>query len=189
MAGVEWRPTGICVLKGLKAEAFIVHSDVEIFDVIICSVPAVVAVDAPLSLPSGRKSIEDRTGSHLRACDRVLLKRGIRFFPVTLGPMRKLTARGIGLKRLFEREGFMVIEVYPGGAQDILGIPRKQRGLDKLRQGLQHLRIQGLESSMNGDELDAVTAAYIGNLFLDGKTETLGTPQQSMIMPRESSIV
>ena len=37
---------------------------------------------------------------------------------------------------------FVVIEAYPGGAQDVLGIPRKQRGLDKLKAGLEKLGIK-----------------------------------------------
>jgi len=64
----------------------------------------IVAIDAPLSLPTGRKSIEQKTGVHLRECDKELLKRGIKFFPVTLGPMRKLTSRGITLRRILESD-------------------------------------------------------------------------------------
>jgi len=45
----------------------------------------VVAIDAPLSLPSGRKSIEQRTSVHLRGCDKQLLKRGTKFFSVAPG--------------------------------------------------------------------------------------------------------
>jgi hypothetical protein len=43
--------------------------------------------------------------------------------------MRKLTSRGIRLREILEAKGFCVIEVYPGGAQDVLGLARKQRGL------------------------------------------------------------
>jgi len=42
--------------------------------------------------------------------------------------MRKLTMRGIKLREIFQSQGFHVIEVYPGGAQDVLGIPRKREG-------------------------------------------------------------
>jgi predicted nuclease with RNAse H fold len=40
--------------------------------------------------------------------------------------MRKLTVRGMNLKRTLEGRKFIVIEVHPGGAQDVLGIARKQ---------------------------------------------------------------
>jgi predicted nuclease with RNAse H fold len=145
------------------------YSDEEILRETLRCKPEIVAVDAPLSLPPGRKTIEDRSGEHLRASDRELLRRGIRFFPITLGPMRKLTVRGIGLRRIFEEKGLKVIEVYPGGAQDVLGISRKQRGLEKLRAGLEQLGIVGLGGSESDHELDAVTCAYVGKLFLKEK--------------------
>jgi len=183
LAGVESRPTGLCVLKGLMAETFLVYTNEEIVRKVEESKPKIVAIDAPLSLPTGRKSIEQRTKVHLRECDRELLKRGIKFFPVTLGPMRKLTNRGITLRRILESKHFKVIEVYPGGAQDILRIPRKQQGLRRLRAGLEEFGIKRLNDKMNDHELDAVTCALVGRLFLEGKTITYGTREQTIVMP------
>jgi predicted nuclease with RNAse H fold len=184
LAGVESRPTGFCILADMKAETSLVYTDEEILAKIRESNPRVVAIDAPLSLPPGRKSLEERTDVHLRASDRELLKRGIRFFPVTLGPMRKLTERGISLKRILETEHFTVIEAYPGGAQDVLGIPRKQKGLDNLKAGLENLGIEGLNSQMSDHELDAVTCAYVGKLFLEGQAVTYGDPNDGIVMPK-----
>ncbi len=185
LAGVESRPTGLCVLRGLTAETLLTYSNEEIVRRIEETKPRVVAIDAPLSLPPGRKSIEERTSVHLRECDKELLKRGIRFFPITLGPMRKLTERGILLRKILEHKHFKVIEVYPGGAQDILRIPRKQRGLDKLRAGLKKQGIRGLNDQMTDHELDAVTCALVGKLFLEGKAEIYGTSEKAIIMPRQ----
>ena len=184
LAGVESRPTGFCILKGLMAETFLLYTNQEIVRKVEGSKPKVVAIDAPLSLPAGRKSIEQRTKVHLRECDKELLKRGIKFFPVTLGPMRKLTSRGITLRRILENKHFKVIEVYPGGAQDILGIPRKQQGLRSLREGLEKQGIKGLKDGMSNHELDAVTCALVGRLFLVGKTITYGTREQAIVMPK-----
>jgi predicted nuclease with RNAse H fold len=184
LAGVETRPTGFCVLDEMKAETQLVYNDKEILQKINKVKPKVIAIDAPLSLPKGRKSIEERTNVHLRECDKELLKRRIKFFPITLGPMRKLTERGIKLKGLLESKGFKVIEVYPGGAQDVLGIPRKQQGLCKLRNGLGKLGIKGLTKNMTDHELDAVTSAYVGKLFLEGNSETLGS-KNGIVMPKE----
>jgi len=184
LAGVESRPTGLCVLEGWFAETFLVYTNEEIVKKIEESKPKVVAIDAPLSLPSGRKSIEQKTKVHLRECDRELLKRGIKFFPVTLGPMRKLTIRGITLRRTLESKHFKVIEVYPGGAQDILKIPRKQQGLRRLRAGLEEQGIKGLTDRMNDHELDAVTCALVGKLYLERKTITYGTREQAIVMPK-----
>jgi len=184
LAGVESRPTGLCILKGLMAETFLVYTNEEILRKTEESKPKIVAIDAPLSLPTGRKSIEQKTNVHLRECDKELLKRVIKLFPVTLGPMRKLTSRGIILRRILESKHFKVIEVYPRGAQDILKIPRKQQGLSGLKAGLEQSRIKGLNDSMNDHELDAVTCALVGELFLEGKTVTYGTQEQAIIMPR-----
>jgi predicted nuclease with RNAse H fold len=186
LAGVETRPTGFCLLTGMKAETSLVYLDKEIIDKTIRCNPKVVAIDAPLCLPPGRKNIEERTNIHLRESDRELLKMGIKLFPITLGPMRKLTERGIRLKDKFESEKLIVIEAYPGGAQDVLGIPRKQKGLEKLRKGLEKLGIQGLNSEMSDHELDAVTCAFVGNFFFEGKSITYGAPNQGIVMPKNS---
>ncbi len=183
LAGAESRPTGFCILRGMEAEAFTVYRDEEITREIVEIKPEVVAVDAPLSLPAGRDSIEERTNVHLRECDKELLRRGIKFFPITLGSMRRLTTRGMRLKKILEEKRFKVIEVYPGGAQDVLKIPRKQRGLEGLRRGLEKLKITGLTDRMNDHELDAVTCAYVGKLFLDEKAVAYGTAEQTIVMP------
>ncbi len=186
LAGVENRPTGLCTFKDMTAETALVYTDQEILQAIEAANPNVIAIDAPLSLPPGRKSIDERTSVHLRESDRELLRRGIKFFPITLGPMRKLTERGIKLRKTLETRHFKVIEVYPGGAQDILGIPRKQRGLDKLKEGLEKIGVKGLNSQMSDHELDAVTCAFVGKLFLEGKSVAYGTPGQAIIMPKEA---
>jgi predicted nuclease with RNAse H fold len=169
----------------MKVETLLVYMDEEILDKIKENNPKVVAIDAPLSLPAGRKSIEQRTNVHLRECDKELLRRGIKFFPITLGPMRQLTSRGISLRKTLENKHFTVIEVYPGGAQDILGIPRKQKGLVKLRAGLERMGIKGLNSRMSDHELDAVTCALVGKFWLEGKAITYGTPERGIVMPNE----
>jgi len=184
LAGVKTRPSGFCVLKKMKVETKLLYSNEVIIKEIQEIKSRIISIDAPLTLPPGRKSIEERTKSHFRECDRELLKRRIKFFPITLGPMRKLTERGIKLKKILEDKGFRVIEVYPGGAQDVLKIPRKQKGLKKLREGLEKLGIKGLNKKMSDHELDAVTCALVGKMFLEGKTETLGDPEDGIVMPK-----
>ena len=185
LAGVETRPTGFCRLKDTIAETTVLFNNKDIIEKTQKAQPAIVAIDAPLYLPPGRASLEERNGPHLRESDRELIRMGIKFFPATLGPMRKLTARGIKLRGAFEESGLRVIEAYPGGAQDILGIPRKQRGIDKLLTGLQALGIKGLNRAMNDHELDAVTSAYVGKLFLESKAVEYGTPGEGIVLPRK----
>jgi predicted nuclease with RNAse H fold len=185
LAGSSARPTGFCVLDGEVARTATLFSDEEIVSECLEAEPKVVAIDAPLALPKGRKSLEERESVHLRECDRALLRMGIRFFPVTLGPMRKLTKRGMELKKTLEGHGLDVIEVYPGAAQDVLNIPRKQKGLEKLREGLERLGIRGTSERNTGDELDAVTSAWVGKCYLEGNYLALGDPDEMlMILPR-----
>jgi len=183
LAGSPKRNTGICTLeKDNITFCTIVHTDQEIIRYVEKEEPALITIDAPLNLPPGRKSIEDKNGEHFRPCDRELLRRNIRFFPITLGPMRLLTKRGIHLKRVLARRGYAVIEVYPGAAQDIWHTGRKQDGLSRLRRGLQKLGVKGLNKKMGGDELDAVTAALVGQLLLRGKAEVLGNFKRGAIV-------
>jgi predicted nuclease with RNAse H fold len=191
LAGSPKRNTGICTLnKNHITFCTILHTDREIMNYIGKENPTLIAIDAPLNLPPGRKSIEDKNGEHFRPCDRELLRRGIRFFPITLGPMRLLTRRGIRLKRALKTRGYAVIEVYPGAAQDIWHTGRKQDGLSKLRKGLEKLGVKGLNKKMNGDELDAVTAALVGQLFLRGKAEVLGNFKQgAIVIPHTKEMV
>lgn len=135
-----------------------------------------VAVDAPLSLP--------RKGGNqaYRECDRRLVEMGVRLLPLTLPPMRMLTLRGMRLKRRLERLGYRVVEVYPGGAQDILGIPRKRKGLEELRRGLESLGLKGLRSDASADELDAATCALVGWMYLQGRCMEVGDPEEGIII-------
>jgi predicted nuclease with RNAse H fold len=182
LAGAPRRPTGICVLRGLKAQTHIAFSNEEILQRVYQSRPGLVAIDAPLSLPSGRKTIHDRSGEHFRECDRELQRRGIRFFPITLGPMRLLTERGLTLKAKIETMGYRVVECYPGAAQDVWGIPRQHRDLRGLLAGLKELGVKGLTKETTSDELDAVTGALTGRWFQFGRGEMLGG-KEGIIIP------
>lgn len=185
LGGVEHKPTGVCVLRGFKAETFLLSTDKEILGLVKELKPDLAAVDAPLTLPPGRRSMEERTGRHLRPADEELLRRRIPFFPITLGPMRALTVRGIGLKRRVARLGVGVVEIYPGGAMDVWGIPRAKRNLAGLRRGLTKLGIRGLRADASDHELDAAAGALVGRLFLQGRAEVFGDFRSgAILMPR-----
>ena len=186
LAGVATHPTGICVIDSdLRISTCLLYTDADIVGQAIEAKPDVVAIDAPSALPGGRESLSKRSDVHLRECDRELLRMGIKFFPLTLGPMRQLTGRGIQLRVALEKKGLIVIETYPGAAQDMLHIPRKGRGLDKLAGGLSLAGIKGLDSTMSGHELDAVTCALVGIMYLRGEHRTIGDPDEMlMILPR-----
>ncbi|MCP8322813.1 MAG: DUF429 domain-containing protein [Candidatus Methylarchaceae archaeon HK02M2] len=190
LAGVEKRDSGICILnEKLMANTYILRRDIEIIEGMIKEGPELIAIDAPLSLPFGRCCLKDncscRKKGHLRQCDKELLNMKIKFFPLTLGPMRKLTMRGMKLKEKLEAKGLKVIEVYPGGAQDILNIPRKQKGISELKKGLMAIGIKSISQVTSDHELDAATSALVGKMYVEGNYLALGNPEEGlMIMPR-----
>lgn len=166
------------------------HTDSEIISRTIEARPRVVSIDAPLFLPRGRESLEKKGPPHLRECDKELLRMKIKFFPITLGPMRMLTSRGITLRQVFEREGLEVIESFPGAIQDILGMPRKQGGLSNLETALRRYGVSFArsESEFTGDELDAATSALVGLMYVNGEYRAIGDPGEGlMILPRTSA--
>ena len=57
----------------------------------------------------------------------------------------------------------------------------------KLRKGLEKLGLIGLDKKMNGDELDAVTGALVGRLFVQGKAEVLGNFKEGAIVIPKST--
>ncbi|MEM5853587.1 MAG: DUF429 domain-containing protein [Candidatus Aenigmatarchaeota archaeon] len=189
LAGSEKQVTGFCFMdENMNCETLALHSDREIIEKTLEINPDIIAIDAPLFLPKGRKSLEKSGPPHLRACDRELIKMKIKFFPITLGPMRKLTKRGIKLKKFFERNGYKVIESFPGAIQDILKLPRKQKGLEKLRKSLIKLGVKGdvEKEKITDDELDAITLALTGKMFLENNYLAIGDPEEGlMILPKK----
>ena len=187
LAGSEKRNTGFCVMdSGMKCRVATLHTDKEIRDATLKARPSVVSIDAPLFLPKGRKSIEDRGPPHFRECDRELQKMHIRFFPISLGPMRMLTVRGMKLRALFETQGLEVIESFPGAIQDLLHMPRKQEGLPRLARALREYGIDlgKPDQDLNGDELDGTTSALVGLMYKQGRYRAIGDPTEGlMILP------
>ncbi len=190
LAGSPNRPTGACAIgDGLRVQCSVLHSDKEILEFVRKSRTRFVAVDAPLALPKGRHCLGEhcRGRAHFRACDRVLMRMGIKFFPITIGPMRTLTSRGIRLTKMLKRLRVQVFETYPGAAQDLLRIPRKQYGLQALQQSLVGIGCTGdiAKRDLTGDELDAINCALVAREFARGSYLAIGDPSEiMMILPR-----
>jgi hypothetical protein len=185
LAGSEKQVTGFCCMdEGLNCKTLAMHSDKEIIEETLKANPDIISIDAPLCLPKGRKSLEQRGPPHLRVCDRELSRMKIRFFPITLGPMRKLTKRGIKLKKFFENRGYKVIESFPGSIQDVLGMPRKQAGLERLRESLIDYGFKGdvSKEEITDHELDAITSALVGKMFLENNYLAIGDPSEGLII-------
>lgn len=166
LAGSPKRKTGYAYLRDGNLRVGILYKEEEIFE--LAKSFSLVMIDAPLSLPSGRKSIEDK-GPHLRECDLMLRKEGHRFFPVSLGPMRKLTERGIKLAQSLRALGIEAFETFPGATYDILGLKRKDKVA--LLNFYKRLPINLEDRSYNQDELDAIACWLAGVCYHLGKAK------------------
>jgi predicted nuclease with RNAse H fold/dephospho-CoA kinase len=175
------KPSGWCVLRGMIAETDLVGSDNDMITRVLRTAPALISIDSPLCMPSGRLRPEDDDPTRsefgiMRHSERELKRRGINVYPCLLPSMQGLTRRGMCLASRLRDLGIPVIESYPGAAQDIIGIPRKGAGQEFLKQGLTDFGILGrfATDAVRHDELDAITSALVGSFFLAGSYEALG---------------
>ncbi|MBO3461663.1 ribonuclease H-like domain-containing protein [Aetokthonos hydrillicola Thurmond2011] len=195
LSGSENRASGWSLLEGDYVITKRLNTNSDIINATLDAKPTLVSIDSPLSLPKGRISVEDSDpGRQLygitRSCERILKKRGINVYPSLIKSMQNLTARGIRLAQYFRKQGIPVIESYPGAAQDIMNIPRKQAGIEFLRIGLSEFGIRGdfSEKTISHDELDAITSAIVGIFFWNGKFEALGNIEEEyLIIPDVNS--
>lgn len=194
LSGSEKRASGICILRGKEAHLDILKSDEEIIAKTLEARPVIISIDSPLSLPEGRccakDSCECRAYGITRKCERILKKRGINVYPCLINSMQKLTIRGIKLAKLFEEQGYEVIESYPGAAQDILRLPRKRVNLRELEIDLMNMGLipYSNKETITHDELDALTSALVGYFYLAGDYEAIGNIDEGyLIIPAFNS--
>ncbi len=187
LTGSEKKASGWAVLQDGTVQTRRIKTNAELIAHTIAAKPAVIALDSPLSLPKGRISVyDDDPGRYIygisRLCERQMLKRGMRSYPTLIRSMQQLTLRGMLLAQEFRAQGFEVIECFPGGTQDILGLPRKQKSLADLVRGLMDLGIQGDYLKASHDEIDALTAALAGCFYLAGQYEALGDEEEGLLI-------
>lgn len=137
-----------------------------------------VAIDAPLSLPFGRSSIDERNSRHFRECDLMLRKMHIKFFPITLGAMRKLTKLGMELAEELKAMGIKVYEIFPGASYDVLGI--KRGSIKEVNDFLGYYKAK----ANTRDEADAAMGLFTLYLYEKGHGYELKGRDGSIIIPK-----
>jgi histidinol phosphatase-like PHP family hydrolase/predicted nuclease with RNAse H fold len=181
------KATGIAIIEGNAVKAQSVWSDADIMSLIKKHKPKIVSIDSPLGLPGGG-DIVDRKAGIVRVAEQDLASIGIPAYPALIDSMMPLTLRGIGLRKKIEElpRAPKVIESYPGAAQDILAIPRKQKSLSLLRHGLMRLGLRGRAlQTKSHDEMDAITSAVVARYFESGDYEPMGVPiEAQLIVPK-----
>lgn len=187
----EKRESGVCILKGSKAITLRQKTDEEMIYLAKKHNADLISIDSPLSIPKGRTSFfDDDPKRHFgitRECERILKKRGVNSYPCLIPSMQKLTKRGMELTDKFKAEGIDVIESYPGAAQDVMNIPRKQAGLEYLKEGLTEFGVHGEfeTNDVSHDEIDAITSAIVGHFYKANSYEALGNKDEDyLIIPK-----
>ena len=191
LTGSEKRKSGWARVVGGQLSMNLIKTDAELVAATLAAKPFLVSIDSPLSLPFGRNSEFDDDPEReqygiVRIAERQLRKRGIHVYPALLPSMQRLTQRGVELARYLRSVGIGVIECYPGAAQDILGIPRKQTSISHLIDGLSQFgyAVPCEEDEVSHDELDAATSALVGQFMLAGYWEALGSVEEDyLILP------
>ena len=173
----------------------VVSDDEEIIALVEEQRPALIAIDAPLSLPLGLCCLEEScpcrpvSSRKGRQCERELSALGIGCYYTTKRSIIKgMVYRAIALKGKLEGRGFTVIEVYPYASRVRLfgKLPRKTTaaGRRALQERLRRLipvipPPQG--SLLSHDALDALLAAYTGVLYIKGQAQALGDPAGGLL--------
>ena len=96
LAALGRNPTGWVLLKGKAVRIALIYADNEILGNKISNHPALIATDAPSSLP--------KKDAFFRKAEREIIRKGYRVFSSNLPVMKKLTLRAIRLNRLIEEK-------------------------------------------------------------------------------------
>ncbi|TET20836.1 DUF429 domain-containing protein [Candidatus Bathyarchaeota archaeon] len=173
LAGTETNPTGWAMWKNKVISTCHLHENKQILDCSLTLKPTLIAIDAPLSLP---------TKGAMRKADKEMRKHGYPVLPPRFPAMKKLTLRAIEITKKIIKEGFDIIEVHLASTRKALKMPTKDW------QKIQQIFISmGLEAylktrTLTPHETDAVTAVLTAHLYLKGKTELIGDDKEGYIV-------
>lgn len=198
LAGLPHRETGIALLRHGRLELLSRAAiDDEILDFVAMAGPhPTVAINAPLTRPTGRCCLDDDCtcrhdpGTRSRQMERDLLHLRIPILATAL--IKVLARRGFALSATLHALGYQPLEVYPYATLRLLDLPaqgkRTALGRRRIHAALQPL-IPGLDhpdASEHG--LDAVVCAFTAQLWQQGRTIAVGDPLEGqMIIPDPST--
>ncbi len=172
LSGSPKQPTGFCCLGRGLAWVVEVREDHEIIALVRCCSPRIVAIDAPLSLP---------TSGAYRKVDLKLKKMGCPVLPPLFRGMKLLTERAMKLASTLREMGFEVIEVHPRSTLRLLGF-KEPSPLNTIASTL-GFSVVTTKLPSSRHELDAFAAAYTAWLHLSGKTLIVAEKDGSIVVP------
>jgi predicted nuclease with RNAse H fold len=199
LAGVEHRETGVAVLRGGRLELLTsAGADAEILSLAMLAGPGgTVAINAPLTRPLGRCCLDDDCpcrhdpGTRSRQLERELARMRIPALATAL--IKVLARRGGRIAGALRPLGYEPLEVYPFATLRLLGLPtagkktpqgrrRIYRALRPLVPGLRHPRA-------SEHQLDAVVCALTAHLWRQGRTRTVGLPEEGLMTIPDVGVV
>jgi predicted nuclease with RNAse H fold len=188
---VEHRETGVALLRDGRLELLTsAWTDAEILALAERAGPgATIAVNAPLTRPRGRCCYDDGChcrqdpGTRSREVERALGRMRVPTLACML--IKVLARRGNRLAAALRQAGWEPLEVYPYATLRLLGLPTagKKTKLGRLRihHALQEL-VPGLDHPAASEhQLDAVVCAYTARLWREGRTRTVGDPDEGVM--------
>jgi len=159
--------------------------------------PDLVAIGAPLNLPSGFCCLDQSCDCHFsvpnrkgRLLELELAKMGISCFYTNKGSIiRELIYRGILLSKTLRDAGHNVIEVYPHATKMLLfgdKVPPKNSAIS-VSYIIGHLTplVSGMEEhadDLDRNTCDAIINAYTGQLHAQSDTDVLGDPEEGILV-------
>ena len=159
--------------------------------------PDVVAIGAPLNLPSGFCCLDQSCECHFtepnrkgRLLELELAKMGISCFYTNKGSIiRELIYRGIQLSNTLRAAGPTVIEVYPHASKMLLfgdKVPPKNSAVS-ISYMIGHLTplVSGMEEhadDLDRNTCDSIINAYTGQLHTQSNTDILGDPNEGVLV-------
>ena len=193
------KPSSVAILDSQShlTELGSFYEDIELMKLVDDLRPDLVAIGAPLNLPSGfccldqscdcRFSVPDRKG---RLLELELAKMGINCFYTNKGSIiRELIYRGILLSQNLRDAGYNVIEVYPHATKMLLfgdKVPPKNSAVS-VSYMIGHLTplVSGMEKhadDLDRNSCDAIINAYTGQLHAQSNTDVLGDPEEGILV-------
>jgi predicted nuclease with RNAse H fold len=116
LAGVSKNPTGWVLWKNKTVSACHLYNNNEIIKSSTTQQPNLIAIDAPLSLP---------TKGVMRKADLQMHENGYPVLPPRFPAMEKLILRAIEISQKIIKDGFEIIEVHPTSTRKALKMPTK----------------------------------------------------------------
>jgi predicted nuclease with RNAse H fold len=191
LAGTPHNETGVAVLRSGRLELLTTAGEDK--EILALSGMAgrwgTVAINAPLTRPLGRCCLDDecpcRTdpGTRSRQLERDLGRMGVPALATAL--IKILARRGALIASALREMGHEPLEVYPFATLRLLGLPwvgkKTPAGRRKIHRALKPL-VPGLNHPKASEhQLDAVVCAFTALLWRQGRTRTVGVPEEGLM--------